>query len=73
MTPRRFVARYGFGLAILALASGMVVGFSQTVERILWAARTNAKTVDEEKQNRAIIRHATAHVRDKDSICYGVS
>ena len=32
MTPRRFVARYGFGLAILALASGMVVGFSQTVE-----------------------------------------
>ena len=51
MTPRRFVARYGFGLAILALASGMVVGFSQTVERILWAARTNAKTVDEEKQN----------------------
>ena len=32
MTPHRFVARYGFGLAILALASGMVVGFSQTVE-----------------------------------------
>jgi multidrug efflux system membrane fusion protein len=32
MTPRRFIARYGVGLAILALASGIVVGFSQTVD-----------------------------------------
>src|SRR5687767_1819574 len=32
MTPRKFVARYGAGLAILALASGIVVGFSQTVD-----------------------------------------
>jgi multidrug efflux system membrane fusion protein len=32
MTPRRFVARYGAGLAILALASGIVVGFSQTLD-----------------------------------------
>ena len=32
MTPRKLIARYGFGLAILALASGIVVGFSQTVD-----------------------------------------
>ena len=32
MTPRRFIARYGVGLAVLALASGIVVGFSQTVD-----------------------------------------
>jgi multidrug efflux system membrane fusion protein len=32
MTPRKFVAWYGAGLAILALASGIVVGFSQTVD-----------------------------------------
>jgi multidrug efflux system membrane fusion protein len=32
MTPRRFVTRYGVGLAILALAGGIVVGFSQTVD-----------------------------------------
>ena len=32
MTLRRFIARYGVGLAILALASGIVVGFSQTVD-----------------------------------------
>ena len=32
MTPRKLIARYGIGLAILALASGIVVGFSQTVD-----------------------------------------
>ena len=50
-------------------------GVNQSVERIVWTARADAETVDEEEQEARIICHSpgrtAARERDNRSTCYG--